>query len=69
MPKRPPLTPITDGPQYVRMTDLPARIRIGSPKAKLPRGRALLEISIEEYDVPEDGGDVLAIDSKRRSKD
>lgn len=55
--KRP--TPITDGPQFIRLIGEPARLRIDSPRQRPGDGRAMLEISVEEYEVPEEGGDVV----------
>jgi hypothetical protein len=40
------------------MKDLPARIRLDAEPVKLAPGVFELNFSIEEYDVPEEGGEV-----------
>jgi transcriptional regulator PpsR len=46
--------------KYARMTDLPARIRLDAEPVRAGTTTFLL-FSIEEYDVPEEGGEVLLV--------
>jgi len=65
VPKRKPPTKLSDrGPKYVRLTDLPARLKIEPPRSRrFGEPRVMLEFSVERYEVPDDGADVLDFES------
>lgn len=55
--RRPPPAPITAGPQFIRLTGAPGRIRLEAPDDEDDGGPLIF--TLEEYEVPEEGGEVL----------
>lgn len=62
--RKPPAKLSDHQPKYVRLTDAPARIRL-DVKPVVKRGRVEIGIAVEEYEVPEEGGEVVGIEPRR----